>query len=37
MVCAPGRVWSRWYRETIPLAERRYAAYRAEKELESYR
>jgi hypothetical protein len=24
--------WNRWYRTAIPLAEERYAAYRAEKE-----
>ncbi|WP_239101014.1 type II toxin-antitoxin system RelE/ParE family toxin [Microbispora amethystogenes] len=26
--------WNRWYRTAIPLAEARYAAYRAEKEKE---
>ena len=26
--------WNRWYRTAIPLAEERYAAYRAEKEEE---
>jgi hypothetical protein len=29
--------WSRWYDEAIPLAEARYAAYRAQKEKEAGR
>lgn len=29
--------WNRWYRTAIPLAEERYAAYRAEKEKEERR
>ncbi|WP_051179432.1 type II toxin-antitoxin system RelE/ParE family toxin [Nocardia concava] len=28
------RRWSRWYEEAIPLAERRYADYRTEKDVE---
>ncbi len=29
--------WNRWYRTAIPLAEERYAAYRAEKDKEGQR